>query len=221
MSPKVIIIIPSYNETLHIDAFFSNLKSHTKDLVSAFVLIDDGSKDDTKSIAEYHTPHVLSHVTNLGKGAALKTGCEYAFNSLKADYVIMMDADEQHASSDLPLFFDQIKKNHDIILGVRSFKGMPLIPTLFNRFASFLIQVIYGVYVPDIPSGFKAISKNGYDKVKWNASGYEVEIEIAQKIAQKKLPFVTVPIQTIYPDYVRGMTLLDGVKVLLKLMGIR
>jgi len=214
------IVIPAYNEDKHIDAFFRRLKASSFE-VSPSVLVNDGSVDTTVSVASKYTPYVLNHATNLGKGAALKTGCDFAFTHLKANYVIMMDSDEQHSPNDLLKFIDKIGEGHELILGVRSFNGMPTIPTYLNKFTSFMIQLLYGTYVPDVPSGYKAISRKMYDEIKWQATGYEVEVEIAQKIARKKIKFATVPIETIYPDYVRGMTLLDGVKVLLKLIGIK
>ena len=230
---KIVIIFPAFNEEKHIDNFSSKITAYIRSQLhdkknmefSQFsldcILVDDGSTDATAKIAQKYSCYVISHLTNLGKGAALKTGCEFAFNHLHADYVIMMDADEQHSPIDLPHFVEKIKDQHDIILGVRSFTGMPIFPILFNKLASVLVKVLYGTYIPDIPSGYKAISKKAYEDLKWIASGYEVEIEIAQKIAQKKLPFTTVSIQTIYPQYVRGMTPLDGIKVILRMFGLR
>lgn len=217
---QIALIIPAYNESRHIGAFFDQL-SELDDLSVEVVFVDDGSSDNSSKIAAMYTQYVLTHVINLGKGAALKTGCEFAFNNLGVDFIIMLDADEQHSPNDLPKFIKKITEGHDLILGVRSFTGMPFLPKISNKFTSLFIKIIYGTTVPDIPSGYKAFSKKMYQKLKWQASGYEVEVEIAQKIAHSKLPFVTVPIKTIYPDYVRGMTLLDGVKVLLKSVGLR
>lgn len=214
----IYLLIPAFNESQHLESFFVSLQKFS-DL--EVILVNDGSTDYTAEIAATHTSYVLNHSTNLGKGAALKTGCEFAFNHLKADYVIMMDADEQHSPADLSKFIKKIQQGHELVLGVRSFTGMPIVPTISNKLTSFFIRILYGLYVPDIPSGFKAFSRDMYQELNWQASGYEVEVEIAQKIAQKKLPFTTVPIQTIYPDYVRGMTMLDGLKVLLKLIGLR
>jgi glycosyltransferase involved in cell wall biosynthesis len=215
----ICVIIPAYNESKHLQSFLKLLQKDLSSLVT--IVVNDGSVDVTEQEAKKFTPFVLNHSTNLGKGAALKTGAEFAFKYLNAEYIIMMDADEQHSPEDLPKFFQKINDDHEIILGVRSFTGMPLIPTLSNKTTSFIIKCIYGVYVPDVPSGFKALSRRAYNELQWSATGYEVEVEIAQKIAQKNMEFVTVPIKTIYPDYVRGMTLLDGFKVLLKLIGIR
>jgi glycosyltransferase involved in cell wall biosynthesis len=219
MRKTVSIIIPAKDEEKHIQFLIKTVSQLYDDI--NIIVINDGSTDNTAIIAQKHTPHVLSHSINLGKGAALKTGCEYAFNYLNADYVIMMDADEQHAPSDISKFLEKINERHEIILGVRSFKGMPLVPTYSNMLISFIFLVFFRRYIPDIPSGFKAISKNAYKHIFWKSAGYEVEMEIAQKIAQKKLEFTTVPIKTIYPEYVRGMTPLDGIKAIFKLFGLR
>lgn len=217
---SVFLIIPSYNESKHIGSVLVSI-STIESFRNKCIIVNDGSTDNTTEIAEGYTPYVLSHASNLGKGSALKTGCEYAFNHLRAEYVIMMDADEQHSVDDLPKFIKKIEEGYNLILGVRSFTGMPFLPTILNKLTSLFIKIIYGVNVPDIPSGYKAFSKKIYQELKWQANGYEVEVEIAQKIAQNKIPFTTVPIKTIYPDYIRGMTLLDGLKVLFKLIGFR
>lgn len=223
----ITIVLPSFNEAIHISKVLTRLSStlNKSNLricrVFHIVVVDDGSEDKTTQTALLHTPFVLVHKVNLGKGAALKTGCDFAFNKLSSDYVIMMDSDEQHSVEDLQKFTQKISEGHDLILGVRSYQGMPFVPTISNKLTSFLINMVYGVFVPDIPSGYKAFSKQMYQDIKWQATGYEVEIEIAQKIAQKKLSFATVPIKTIYPNYYRGMTLLDGFKVFLKLLHIK
>lgn len=174
---KIAIIIPAYNESRHLDGFFSTLieklstHSHLDLKRIPIVLVDDGSIDGTAKIASKYTKYVLSHTTNLGKGAALKTGCEFAFNHLKVEYIIMIDSDEQHSPDDLLKFIDKIDAGHNLILGVRSFNGMPIIPTISNKLTSFFIKCVYGVYIPDIPSGYKAIGKQTYQKIKWKATG--------------------------------------------------
>jgi glycosyltransferase involved in cell wall biosynthesis len=86
------IIIPGYNEEKYLKKVFDKVRKHTANII----FVDDGSSDKTSAIAKKYTRHVLRHMTNLGKGAALKTGCEYAFKKIKADRVIFLDSDDQH-----------------------------------------------------------------------------------------------------------------------------
>ena len=85
------VIMPCYNEQANIAKVIAEVRRYCKNLV----VVDDGSKDNTEEIAKKTNPFVLRHTINLGKGAALKTGCDYAFLH-QADSVIALDADGQH-----------------------------------------------------------------------------------------------------------------------------
>ena len=76
--------------------------------VQAALVIDDGSPDDTATEAEASGAKVIRHSTNLGKGAALKTGLDYAV-SIEAAFYLFLDGDGQHDPSDIPAFIDAIK----------------------------------------------------------------------------------------------------------------
>lgn len=206
---KCCVVIPGYNEQKYLARVLDKVADVTKNIV----FVDDGSSDRTAEIAERYTPHVLRHETNLGKGAAMRTGCEYAFKKLDADAVVFMDADDQHEAQHLPEFSRLLKK-YDAVFGVRNMgTNMPLLRFLGNKFASVLLNLLYGAYIADIPSGYKAITKSAFQKIKWNSSGYEVETEIAVRVAQHKIPFATIEIRSIYHDTDKGMTLFDGLHI--------
>ena len=174
-SNQTYLIIPGYNEAKYLDSVLKKVTTKTKSII----YVDDGSSDDSTEIARQYTKHVLKHPINLGKGAAMKTGCEYAFNQLQAEAVIFMDGDDQHDPEDLEKFY-QIFAEHGaeagLIFGERSLDSrMPLIRIIGNRMASYLVTVTFGNYIPDIPSGFKAMTKDAYQKIKWQSSDYGVE----------------------------------------------
>jgi polyprenyl-phospho-N-acetylgalactosaminyl synthase len=219
--PNIAIIIPCHNEQKHIVNLLKDVQLVAKKMKLTVVVIDDGSTDDSYLLAKKGADYVLHHTINLGKGAALQTGCEFVFTKLACTHVIMMDADEQHSPSDLPRFIVAIRQGHRLVLGVRSLAGMPRKARFANQLSTMLIKLITGVLVPDIPSGYKALSVEMYSKLHWQASGYDVELAMAWQIARQRLPFAIIPIQTIYPDYVRGMTALDGIKVVLRIIGMR
>lgn len=207
--------MPGYNEEKYLGRVLKKLKAVTNNIV----FIDDGSTDKTAEIAQKNITHVLVHKVNLGKGAAMKTGCEYAFDQLSAKAVIFMDSDDQHDPQQLKLFFSELKKGSQVIFGVRKFSAerMPLSRFLGNKLFSALVTVLFHQYIPDIPSGFKALTKKAYHLVKWSSQGYEVEMEIAVKVAKSNIPFSTVEIETIYHDIEKGMNILDGLGVVMRL----
>lgn len=211
------VIIPGMNEEKYVGTVLKKVKKQTNNII----FVDDGSRDKTAKIAKKYTSHVLSHSINLGKGAALKTGCEYAFKVLKAEAVVFMDSDDQHDPEELPLFFKELQ-NNSVVFGVRAFDDkMPLIRIIGNRIASVLIYFLFGSYVPDIPSGFKALTANAYKELAWNSSDYAVEMEIAARTAKYKKKYATIEIKTIYHDLERGMTILDTLRMITKILSWR
>lgn len=207
---RVFIIIPGYNEAKYLNTVIKKVLRVTKNII----YIDDGSLDRSPFIARKLLKHVLVHSTNLGKGAALKTGCEYAFNTLHADAVVFMDADDQHDVLDLPRFIQALHQKAQIVFGVRKFSStMPLFRFLGNRFASILLNLLFRKYIPDIPSGYKAITKHAYPKILWKSTGYEVEMEIAVRVVKEKIPYTILEIDAIYHDADKGMTPLDAMHI--------
>lgn len=209
------VVIPGWNEEKYIRTVLAKVAKVTSNII----VVDDGSTDSFARIARTFTPHVLSHAVNLGKGAALKTGCDYAFSKLKASAVIFMDSDDQHDPDDLHKFFQALDEQHQVIFGVRAFdQNMPLVRILSNRALSLIVKFLFGTYVPDIPSGYKALTSTAYKRVKWEATDYSVEMEIAVKVAKYRLDFIPIPVKTIYHDLVRGMTVLDTMGMFGKLL---
>lgn len=211
------VIIPGYNEA----KYLANVLKKTIKITNNLIYVDDGSSDKSAQIAKHYTADVLRHEINLGKGAALKTGCDYAFSKKNAAAVIFMDSDDQHEPADIHKFYHAFK-THQMIFGERSLNHkMPLIRIIGNRLASVLILTLFGEYIPDIPSGYKGLSKKIYQQIKWSSADYAVELEIAAIVAKNKIPYLTVPIETIYHDLDRGMTFLDTIKMLSKIMSWR
>jgi len=84
-----------------------------------------------------------------------------------------------------------------------------------NKLASVFMGLVFGAFIPDIPSGYKAITKKAYKMLQWDSTGYEVEMEIAAKVGKYHIPYVLLPIRTIYHDKDKGMNILDAIHVTL------
>lgn len=214
---KIAVILPIYNEEKQINRVLNKLPQ----INLPVFLINDGSTDRTlqlikKKIRNKPKITLLSHKINLGKGSALKTGCEAAFRE-NIDAVIFMDSDGQHNTADLQKFINKLETGkYDIVLGSRNLHhGVPLIRFLGNKFASVLISVLFGRYVSDILCGFRAITKKGYKKLDFESTGYGVETEMIVKSCKYKLKTSEVPIETIYYDKHKGVTILDAFGILL------
>ncbi|SRR5260221_7627882 len=211
------VVIPAFNEEKYLDKVLSQVRKYS----SHIVFVDDGSSDNSALVAQKYTPNVLIHKVNLGKGAALKTGCEYAFRKLGANAVVVMDSDSQHDPKELLHFFNYLK-DHQVVLGVRDISHkMPFLRSFWNRSISFLVWLFFGVYFDDIPCGYKGFTSAAYKKIKWQSSDYAVEMEIAVQIAKNKIEFTTLPIETIYEDTDRGMTMFSAVSMMIQIISWR
>jgi glycosyltransferase involved in cell wall biosynthesis len=211
---KIFVVIPLFNEKKHISSVLKNISTYNLPMV----VVDDGSTDGSEvGLNELRLKNVtiLTHKINLGKGAAMKTGADFAFGK-KADAVIFMDSDGQHEASDLPKFVKALESGkYDVVLGSRNFNyGVPLVRFLGNKFASVLMGLLFRIYVSDVICGFRAVTKSGYGKVGWESDGYGVETEMVARLGKTRPGFCEVPVQTIYINNVKGVTLLDAFEVL-------
>lgn len=207
---KIYIVIPAYNEAKRIGEVLKQLK-HLKYPV---IVVDDGSVDQTFQAAKKHQITVLKHRINLGKGAALKTGCEAAF-SMGADAVILMDSDGQHQVSDISKFVEKLHTDdYDVIFGSRNYNlGIPLVRFIGNKVASVVVSLAFGIYVSDLICGFRAFTKSAYPKLKWESPGYGVETEMVIRVSKSNLSRCEVPVEAIYYEKFKGVTILDALGI--------
>ncbi|MEK6869625.1 MAG: glycosyltransferase family 2 protein [Nanoarchaeota archaeon] len=213
MKGRVFAVIPAYNEEKHI---FKIVKK-TKKYVDKVVVVDDGSRDKTREMAGKGKAIVLRHLVNLGKGAALKTGCDYAVKN-SAGFIIAIDADAQHNPESIPRFLEMLK-DRDIVLGYRKLnRKMPFILKFGNWFINKTIRFLYGVKIRDSQCGYRAFTAKAYKKLRWKASDYSMESEMIAKMGKYKLSYAEIPIATIYSDRYKGTTVLDGIKIVFNLL---
>lgn len=212
---KVFIVIPAYNEEKNVKDVALKCKKYAD-----VIVVDDGSKDNTYLEAEKANVLVLRHRVNLGKGAALKTGCDAAVIK-NADAIIILDSDGQHDPDEIPLFIKELK-NNDIVFSRRvKREDMPLFAKIGNFGLKFFTRLLFNANINDPQSGFRAFTKECYEKIRWNTTGYSAENEIIARVGIHKLRYSQIPIKTIYHDKYKGTTLLDGVKILLDMFILR
>lgn len=207
---NISIIVPFYNEQKHINEVIKGLSSHKLPVV----LVDDGSTDNYEAKINFKKLKnitLIKHKVNLGKGAAMKTGADFAFDK-GADAVIFMDGDNQHKPEDVKKFTDALETNDfDAVLGARNFNySVPLIRYMGNKVVSILLRILFGIYVSDVLCGFKALTKKAYRIIRWESVGYGVETEMIARFGKNKIKYTEVPIDAIYHDRVKGVTVLDA-----------
>lgn len=158
-----LVVIPAFNEERNIGNVLQGLLA--MNLETDILVVNDGSKDETAKEASKYPVTVLSHPCNLGYGAALHTGYQYA-NEKGYPYLIQFDSDGQHNPSDLPAIMKTLAEGGaDIVMGSR-FLGNDqhfdtgIVKEAGIRFFRMLIKRLTGQYVSDPTSGLRGVSRN-------------------------------------------------------------
>lgn len=210
---KVWVVIPAHNEEKHIEEVIKKTKKFAKNIL----VVDDGSKDKTVIIAEKSGAFVLKHIVNLGKGAALKTGCEYAIKK-GAEKIVALDADGQHDPKEIPEFVKALN-DADIVFGYRRLnKNMPFVLRYGNWFIFFMTKLLFGLKIVDTQCGYRAFKSDAYNKIKWDSQDYSMESEIVANTGKAHLKYSQIPIETIYSDKYKGTTVIDGIRIVLNMV---
>ena len=193
------VLVPAYQSA-------DSLKLLLPDLLAAVpagnvLVVDDGSTDATVTVCRGLGVECRRHDTNLGKGSALATG--FAFLLAKgASAVITMDADRQHAVSDLPAFIARFKERGDagIIIGRRSFRPgrMPLARICSNAMTSRILSWICGVPILDSQCGYRLYAARFLKEITITCPRFEMESEVIIKAARLSFPVLFVDVQTLY-----------------------
>lgn len=205
-SIKGLIILPAYNEGKVIRKVLQNIIYETKgnkQFLIDIILINDGSLDDTAKQAQDLKVSVVSHLINMGSGAATRTGLEYA-KRLDYDFAVTIDADGQHSPKDLVNVINKlIEANYDLVIGSRLLdtKGMPSHRVIGNRLLNLVTRILFGVSVTDSQSGLKAFSRKAIEQIEIRSNGFEFCSEIVWRAKQKNLKIIEIPIEAIYTDY--------------------
>ncbi|KUK17006.1 glycosyltransferase family 2 protein [Thermococcus sibiricus] len=193
---KTLIVIPAYNEELTIGSVVALAKKYGDVLV-----VDDGSYDRTSEIAQKAGAVVIRHKVNMGKGAALKSGFEYAL-SQDYDIVITIDADGQHNPDEIPLLVDPIIKGEaDLVIGSRYLNGSKEKIPLYRRFGLWVLnkstKVVSGLEV-DSQSGFRAMNRKALESINLKSEDYSVETDMVVKAKENGIRIKEVPISVRY-----------------------
>jgi glycosyltransferase involved in cell wall biosynthesis len=219
--PSLAIVIPARNEAPRLPDVLATLPVSLPGVGRIHVVVvDDGSTDDTAERAHEHGARVARHEVNLGKGAALRTGCEAAVK-LGAELIATMDADGQHQAADLPRLVEPLLAGEaDIVLTYReaSEGSMPAVLKAGNVALSALVKVLFGVAIRDSQCGLRAFTAAAYPRLRWEARDYAVESEMLMRMARNRLRFAEIPIATVYRDRYKGTQPIDGVRILGQLL---
>jgi glycosyltransferase involved in cell wall biosynthesis len=152
---RVLVAVPALNEAMAIDQVLLSLS--TALALTDVVVVDDGSRDATASIARAHGARVVSHAINLGVGAAMGTAFKYAVDH-HYDAVIQFDGDGQHRAENIGHLVSALS-TADIVIGSRFAAGGTFRSSVARRGVQRFISRVVSVYaktrLTDATSGFR------------------------------------------------------------------
>jgi hypothetical protein len=194
----IIAAIPAWNE----EKTIAKVVVHAMKNVDKVVVIDDGSTDDTATIAQHLGAHVVRHDGNLGYGAAIRS-CFSIARDLNSDALVILDADGQHDADDIPKLLAPIQSGEaDIVVGSR-FAGaeVPEIPSYRRaglRLTNEATNRIAKKKVSDTQSGFRAYSRRAIQRIRLHEQGMGITSEIQIRGSDAGLTIVEVPVKIAY-----------------------
>lgn len=202
---KVAFVIPAYNESEAIGDVIKSLKKALKPtkIYYEIVVVDDGSKDNTATLAEQNGAFVIRHILNSKTGSATATGLSYA-QQAGFEMAVTLDADGQHSPQDTLKGIELMQKDGaDLLIGSRLIDptGMSSIKRIGNKGLSLITYLLFGINVTDSQSGLRVFSRQALEKLKWKTSGFEFCSEMLWRAKQQGLTIKEFPIKAIYTDY--------------------
>lgn len=147
------VIIPAKNEAKSIGAVVREIVELHPD--AEVIVVDDGSTDDTPSIARKNGAVVISHPYSMGNGAAIKTGAR----SANGELYVTMDGDGQHSATDIIKLITKLRDSgYDMVVGARSRSSQASLGrSLANGVYNYLASKMSGQDVKDLTSGFRVV----------------------------------------------------------------
>jgi len=171
------IILPCLNEAQSLKKLIPTLKQNYAD--AEIIVVDDGSTDESASIARQAGAKVISHPYSMGNGAAIKSGARAA----SGDIFIFMDADGQHDPQDIERQLAELERGHDMVVGARSANSQAsFLRWCANSFYNWLSSWMVGHKIADLTSGFRAVKADKFKEFLYllpNGFSYPTTITMA------------------------------------------
>lgn len=212
------IVVPAFNEASVIGDVITDVRS----VFDHVICVDDGSRDDTDEVALSAGAHVVRHPVNLGQGAAIQTGVEYARTRPGAAVFATFDADGQHQVKDVVRMIDRLSaEDVDLVIGTRFadpgvVSRTPLIKRLVLRSVAWLSPRSRKLGLTDAHNGLRVFNKTVADGLNITMSGMSHASEFITLAYENRWRVAEEPVEILYTDYSKskGQPLLNGVNII-------
>ncbi|OBJ37184.1 glycosyl transferase [Mycolicibacterium mucogenicum] len=211
------IVIPAYNEA----SVIADVVADVRAVFPNVVVVDDGGRDDTGDRAFAAGAHVVRHPVNLGQGAAIQTGVEYARSRPGAQFFATFDADGQHQVKDVVRMLDRLQaEDLDIVIGTRFADQppdrMPMLKRLLLPIVAKLSRSSRQLHLTDAHNGLRVFNKTVADGLNLTMNGMSHASEFVALIVENQWRIAEQPVQILYTDYSmsKGQPLVNGVNII-------
>ncbi len=226
---KLSIIMPAYNEEKTIQQMIERVEKVYLGIDKEIVIVNDFSKDNTQKIIEdlkrkYQNITSITHKTNKGKGAAIRTGLK----NFTGDIMVIQDADLEYNPEDfrrmLQIILDGKTK---VVYGSRmlgNITGFKIASHFYgNKFLSLITRILYGQKITDMETCYKMITKDLAKSLNLRANRFDIEPEITAKIIKKGHKIIEIPINYNARSFLEGKKIRwkDGITAIFTLFKYR
>ena len=198
MNWRVCAVIPALNASTTIGRIIDRVQQLGLDPI----VVNDGSTDTTVQVATASGARVISHVSNQGKGLALRNGFSYAVQA-GYDAVVTLDSDGQHDPEDIPRLLEACRTHQAfIVIGNRIVDGerMPILRRWTNRLMSLVVSLIARQRIPDSQCGLRVIRCEALQALHMTSTHFDLETELLLAAALHGWSIRSVPIRAIYQE---------------------
>ncbi|GAB7192291.1 glycosyltransferase family 2 protein [Kineococcus sp. NUM-3379] len=212
------VVVPLYQEATAVGDVVRELRT----VFPHVVCVDDGSTDGSAAAARAAGAAVVRHCVNLGQGAALQTGIDYALSFPTTRHVVTFDADGQHRVDDAAAMVERLRRGEaDVVFGSRFLDDRTRLDGLRRvvlRGAVLYTNATTGVRLTDAHNGLRALSRTAAASLRITHHRMAHASEIVAQVGRSRLRWVEHPVEIVYTDYSRakGQSLLNSVNILVE-----
>lgn len=197
---KLIIQIPCYNESETLEVALNDLPKKLEGIDQIeYLIINDGSKDNTVEVAKnWGVHHVVNFTQNKGLAKGFMAGLDECLRQ-GADIIVNTDADNQYCADDIQKLIQPILDGKaDYVIGARPIdetEHFSFIKKKLQHLGSWAVRKASATDIPDAPSGFRALSREAAMKINV-VNDYTYTLETIVQAGREKLAITSVPIRT-------------------------
>lgn len=212
---SIFIIVPGFNEEPVIRQTIETLLERKYSVV----VVDDASTDNTRKILSGLPVYYIRHSSNLGQGAAVRTGMELALKK-NAEYVVTFDADGQHDVNDISKMIAQLQQDEvDIIFGSRFLQGaatnVRLSRKIVLKTARLINYLVSGILLSDANNGLRAMTREAALKMQITENRSSHNAQVQSLVKKHGLKYAECAVNISYSDYSKkkGLRNINSIRI--------